>query len=43
MGFLMSQASYYNYLNAAIKAIDSILWGYTARDCIGIIKQFLPE
>lgn len=43
LGFLMSQASYYNYLNAAIKAIDSILWGYTARDCIGIIKQFLPD
>lgn len=41
-GFPMSVASYHNHLNAAIKAIDRILWGYTARDCIEIIKQFLP-
>ena len=43
MGFPMSIASYHNYLNAAIHAIDRILWGYTARDCIDIIKQFLPD
>ena len=43
MGFTMSIASYHNYLNAAIHAIDRILWGYTARDCIEIIKQFLPD
>lgn len=43
MGFQMSIASYHNYLNAAIHAIDRILWGYTARDCIEIIKQFLPD
>ena len=30
------------YLNMAIRAIDRILWGYTARDCMEIIKQFLP-
>ena len=42
-GFPMSVASYHNYLNAGIKAIDRILWGYTARDCIDLIKQFLPE
>lgn len=42
-GFPMSIASYHNYLNAAIHALDRILWGYTARDCIEIIKQFLPE
>lgn len=42
-GFPMSVASYHNYLNAAIHAIDRLLWGYTARDCIDIIKQFLPE
>ena len=39
----MSMSSYYNYLTQAIKAIDRILWGYTARDCIDIIQQFLPE
>lgn len=42
-GFEMSSPSYYNYLRQAIRAIDKILWGYTARDCIEIIKQFLPE
>lgn len=39
----MSPASYHNYLNAGINALDRILWGYTARDCIGIIKEFLPD
>lgn len=43
LDYPMSPASYYNYLNAAIKAIDRILWGYTARDCIDIIQHFLPE
>lgn len=43
LGFPMSVASYHNYLKAAIKAIDRILWGYTARDCIELVKQFLPE
>ena len=42
MRYPMSPASYHNYLNAAINALDRILWGYTARDCIGIIKEFLP-
>ena len=31
-----------SYLNMAIQAIDRILWGYTARDCMEIIKEFLP-
>jgi hypothetical protein len=43
LGFQMSIASYYNYLRAGIQVIDRILWGYTARDCIEIIKQFIPE
>ena len=43
LGYSMSAASYHNYLNAAIRAIDRILWGYTARDCLDLIKQFLPE
>ena len=42
-GFDMSMASYHIYLKQAIRAIDRILWGYTARDCMDIIKQFLPE
>ena len=39
----MKEELYHNHLKAAIKAIDRILWGYTARDCIELIKQFLPE
>ena len=42
LGFQMSMVTYHSYLNMAIKAIDRILWGYTARDCMEIIKQFLP-
>lgn len=42
-GYPMSSTTYHVNLNAAIKAIDRILWGYTARDCIELIKQFLPE
>ena len=43
LGYPMSIPTYHNHLKAAIKAIDRILWGYTARDCIELIKQFLPE
>ena len=32
IGFQMSMVTYHSYLNMAIKAIDRILWGYTARD-----------
>lgn len=42
LGFPMSMRTYHSYLNMAIQAIDRILWGYTARDCMEIIKQFLP-
>ncbi len=38
----MSMVTYHSYLNMAIESIDRILWGYTARDCMEIIKQFLP-
>ena len=41
-GFPMSMVTYHSYLNMAIESIDRILWGYTARDCMEIIKQFLP-
>ena len=42
IGFQMSMVTYHSYLNMAINAIVRILWGYTARDCMEIIKQFLP-
>ena len=43
LGYPMSPSTYYRHLDTAIRAIDRILWGYTARDCIAIIKQFLPD
>ena len=42
MGYPMSVSSYHNNLNRGIQAIDHILWGYTAQDCIEIIRNFLP-
>ena len=42
-GFPMSSSTYHVRLNASINAIDRILWGYTARDCMDIIKSFLPD
>ena len=43
LGFPMSLTTYHVYLNQSIGAIDRILWGYTARDSMEIIKQFLPD
>ncbi len=43
VGFPISARTYHVYLKAAIKAIDRILWGYTARDCMNIVRQFLPD
>ncbi len=42
-GFPMSSTTYHVWLNTAIEAIDRILWGYTAKDCIEILKQFIPD
>lgn len=42
LDYPMSLVTYHSYLNMAVKAIDHILWGYTARDCTDIIKDFLP-
>ncbi len=42
MGNPMSVATYHNYLNKGIRAIDHILWGYTTIDCMEIIRNFLP-
>ena len=43
LGYPMSSSSYYNYLGMAIRALDSILWGYTAREYMDIIDKFIPE
>ena len=41
-GFPMSTASYHRYLNLAVGTIDRILWGYTTRDCMEVLRQFVP-
>lgn len=41
LSYPMSMVTYHSYLNMAVKAIDHILWGYTARDCKEIIEAFL--
>jgi len=38
-GFPMSQSSYFNYLNSALKAYDKILWGYTSRDTMEVLRE----
>ena len=43
LGYPMSLVTYHSYLNMALRAIDRILWGYTARDCVEIVNMFLPE
>ena len=43
LGYPMSASSYYNYLSAAIRSLDSILWGYTARESMDIIDQLIPD
>ena len=41
-GYAISLVTYHRWLNAAIRAFDKTLWGYTARDCMNIIRDFLP-
>lgn len=43
LGYQMSLATYHTHLRKAIYAMDRILWGYTARDCMEIVKNFLNE
>lgn len=42
-GYPMSTTTYHVWLKESIRAFDRILWGYTARDCIEIVRSFLPE
>ncbi len=42
-GFPMVVSTYHLYLNTAIEAIDRILWGFTTRDCMEILCQFVSD
>lgn len=39
----ISYRTYYRLRKEAIKALSSVLWGYTSKDCLEIIEQFFPE
>jgi hypothetical protein len=39
----ISYRTYYRKRQEAIEAISSILWGFTSKDCIEILKRFLDD
>lgn len=39
----ISFRTYYRRRREAIDALSSVLWGYTAQDCMEILEQFFPE
>lgn len=39
----ISFRTYYRRRQEAIDALSSVLWGYTAQDCMEILEQFFPE
>ena len=42
-GYPMSSTTYHVWLRNSITALDRILWGYTARDCAEIVRDFLSD
>ena len=42
-GYRMSATTYHKYQQLAIEAMDGVLWGYTAADCMKIVDEFFPE
>lgn len=39
----ISVRTYYRKQNLAVESLSSILWGYTAKDTLELIDEFLPE
>lgn len=39
----ISYRSYYRKRREAIEAFSSVLWGYTSKDCLEILRLFFPE
>lgn len=39
----MSWKTYYRKRKEAINCLSSVLWGYTSKDCIEFVDQFLPD
>ena len=39
----ISFRTYYRKRREAIEALSSVLWGYTSKDSLDMLEQFLPE
>ncbi|MDR0917254.1 MAG: hypothetical protein LBN02_08745 [Oscillospiraceae bacterium] len=39
----ISYRTYYRRRQDAIEALSSVLWGYTAKDCLEVLKRFVPD
>ena len=39
----ISSSTYYRKRQEAIQALSSILWGYTSKDSVDILKNFFPD
>lgn len=39
----ISQRTFFRRRKDAIKALSSILWGYTSKDSLSLLEQFFPE
>lgn len=39
----ISRRTYYRRRDEAVEALSSVLWGFTARDCLAILDKFFPE
>lgn len=40
---IISWKTYYQKRKKAIETLSGILWGYTAKDCLPVISNFLKE
>ena len=39
----ISYRTYYRKRQEAIEALSSVLWGYTCKECMDVIKHFFPD
>ncbi|MDR2909132.1 MAG: hypothetical protein LBU86_04550 [Oscillospiraceae bacterium] len=39
----ISYRTYYRKRQEAIEALSSVLWGYTSKDCLDVLRMFFPE
>ena len=38
----ISRTTYYRKREQAVEALSSILWGYTSKECMNVLDEFLP-